>query len=64
MCPKKEEGFRGVSLMKELVDAVEKFIEENPNAGYKNIAEFVADAVRRRKENLMEIYALTSEEEV
>lgn len=49
--------------MKELVDAVEKFIEENPGAGYKNIAEFVADAVRRRKENLMEIYALTSEEE-
>ena len=64
MSPKKEEGFRGISLKKELVDAVEKFIDDNPDAGYKNIAEFIADAVRRRREDLMKLYGLTSEEEV
>lgn len=62
--PKQEEGFRGISLMKDLVDIVEKFIKENPNAGYKTIAEFVADAVRRRKEELMSLYPGAFEEEV
>lgn len=62
MSPKMDEGFRGVSLKKELVDAVEQWIEDHPNAGYKNVAEFVHDAVRRRKEELMKTYTLTSPE--
>jgi metal-responsive CopG/Arc/MetJ family transcriptional regulator len=56
--PKQDEGFRGISLKKELVDDVEKFIKEYPEVGYKNIAEFVSDAVRRRKEQLIQTYAV------
>ncbi len=60
MTPKQDEGFRGVSLMKELLDAVEYFIEKYPAAGYKSKAEFVQDAVRRRIEEVKKIYASSS----
>jgi len=46
--------------MKELVSAVEKFIEAHPECGYKTKAEFVADAVRRRIEEVKKVYASTS----
>jgi len=59
LSPKEEEGFRGVSLKKELVDAVEKFIQDHPDAGYKNISEFVHDAVRRRREEIARLYEST-----
>lgn len=44
--------YRRVSLKKELVDVVEKFIRNNPEYGYRSIAEFVEDAVRRRGEQV------------
>jgi hypothetical protein len=44
--------YRGVSLSKELVEAIEGYIEENPQANYRSIADFVADAVRVRFEQL------------
>jgi hypothetical protein len=47
-----EGKYRSVSLSKELVDAIESFIEENPQASYKSIADFVVDAVRIRFEQL------------
>lgn len=56
MVPKLTNGFRGVSLKKELIDAIEKFLNESPDAGYKNVAEFVSDATRRRIEEVKKIY--------
>lgn len=47
--PKK---FRGVSLPEEIVDTIEDFIENNPRYGYRSIADFVIDAVRKRLEDL------------
>jgi hypothetical protein len=38
--------YRSISLPKELVETIEGFIEENPQASYKSIADFVVDAVR------------------
>ncbi|MGD0072305.1 MAG: hypothetical protein ABSB71_12185 [Candidatus Bathyarchaeia archaeon] len=46
------EGFRGVSLKSELVEELEKFIQEHPS--YRSIAEFVSEAIRLRMENLRE----------
>jgi len=59
MSPTRENGYRGVSLMKELVDAVEKLVQNHPNTGYKNIAEFIADAVRRRLEEVRKAHAIS-----
>jgi len=44
--------YRSISLSKELVEKIEDFIKENPQASYKSIADFVADAVRRKFEHL------------
>jgi len=41
-----EGKYRGVSLSKEMIEAIEKFIEQNPEAGYHSIADFIADAIR------------------
>lgn len=49
-------GFRSVSLMSELIKAIEKFLEAHPESGYKTKAEFVCDAVRRRMEEVKEVY--------
>jgi hypothetical protein len=51
--PKEEQDFRGVSLKRELVEQVEKFVKENPQ--YKSIADFVHEAVRVRMEELRKI---------
>jgi len=40
-------GYTQVSLPKELHKKIEEFISENPELGYKTIAEFVKDAIRR-----------------
>lgn len=56
--PKQDEGFRGVSIKKELIDAVEMFIKQNPDLGYKSVADLVTDAIRHRIEELKKIYAL------
>ena len=47
---KEEKDFRGVSLKRELVDEVERFVIEHP--GYKGIADFVHEAVRIRMEEI------------
>jgi len=44
--------YRGVSLPKELIDAVERYIKENPSSGYQSKADFVTEAVRLRLEQL------------
>ena len=44
--------YRKISLKKELCDEVEEFIREHPEFGYRSIAEFVEDAIRRRAEEL------------
>lgn len=40
------------SLKKELLDLVQRFIDEYPEYGFRSIAEFVEDAVRRRVDEL------------
>ena len=43
---------RRISLNSDLVDKIEKYIKENPDHGYRSIAAFVEDAVRRRAEQV------------
>ena len=43
---------RGVSLQRQLVDRIEEYIQNHPERGYKSIADFVTDAVRKRCEEL------------
>ena len=45
-------SFRRISLKKELVDEIENYIETHPEHGYRSIAQFIEDAIRRRAENL------------
>jgi len=47
-----EGKYRGVSLSKEQIEMVEKYIEETPEANYTSIADFVSDAIRERFEDL------------
>jgi hypothetical protein len=47
-----EGKYRGISLSKETIAAIEKFIDENPEAGYTSIADFISDAIRERFEQL------------
>ncbi len=47
-----EGKYRSISLSKELIETIEDLIKENPQASYKSIADFVADAVRIRFEQL------------
>jgi hypothetical protein len=56
--PSDKDGFRGTSLKKELIADVEKFIQDHPERGYKSIAEFVAEAVRCRIDELKKHYQL------
>lgn len=44
--------YRKISMKSELVDAVEKIINERLEYGYRSIAGFVEDATRRRLEEL------------
>ena len=44
--------FRGVSLQKELIEAVENYLKNNPDAPYRSVAEFISEAVRLRLEQL------------
>lgn len=50
MSPEKEQDFRGVSLKRELVEDIERFIIEFPK--YKSIADFVHEATRVRMEQV------------
>ena len=53
MAPKKRQDFRGISLKRELVDEIEKFVKEFPK--YKSKADFVHEAVRVRMEQIRRI---------
>lgn len=44
--------YRGISLQRELVDRIEEYIKNHPEAGYKSLADFVTDALRKRCEEL------------
>ena len=44
--------FRGVSLQKELIEAVENYLKNNPDAPYRSVAEFISEAVRLRLQEL------------
>ena len=56
----KTEKFRGVSLKRELVDAVERFVANHPNAGYKSISDFIHEAVRNRIQEVKQVYPSSS----
>ncbi len=49
--PRKPE-YTGVSIKEEFAQSVEDFIEEHPTLGYRSLAQFVEDAMRRRLEEL------------
>jgi hypothetical protein len=44
--------YRGISLQRELVDKIEEYINNHPETGYKSLADFITDAVRKRCEEL------------
>jgi len=49
-----EGDFRGVSLRKDLVDEIEKFIESFGR--YKSVTDFITEATRLRLEELQKQY--------
>ena len=51
-----EDQFRRVAIRRGLIDAVEDFVEKNPQAGYKSIADFVQEAVRLRVQEIRKLY--------
>jgi Arc/MetJ-type ribon-helix-helix transcriptional regulator len=51
------DDFRGISLRKDLIEEIEKFIESFGR--YKSVTDFVTEAVRLRLEELQKQYALT-----
>ncbi len=44
-------GYRSVSLPKELLDEVRKIVEDK-RYGYRSIAEFIVEAIRKRLEEI------------
>jgi hypothetical protein len=44
--------YRGITLQRELVNKIEEYIKAHPEMGYTSLADFVADAVRKRCEEL------------
>jgi len=54
---KKKRNYRGVNIKKELLDDVDKWIIEHPEAGYSNTADMVSEAIRVRIQELREKYA-------
>ena len=53
------DDFRGISLRKDLVDEVEKFLQSFGR--YKSVTDFVTEATRLRLEELQKQYAQTIE---
>jgi len=45
-------NWRKVSVRAELVEKIEKLIDARPDLGYSSVADFVADAIRRRLEEV------------
>jgi hypothetical protein len=46
------EKYRSISMQRELVDKVEDYVKSHPETGYKSLADFITDAVRKRFEEL------------
>ncbi len=44
--------YTGISVKREFADAIEDFIQKNPQLGYRSIAGFLEDSARRRLEDL------------
>ena len=44
--------WRKISLRNELIERVERIIEKRPDLGYTSVADFVADAIRRRLDEI------------
>jgi hypothetical protein len=53
--------YRGISLQRELVDKIEEYIKNHPETGYKSLADFVTDAVRKRCEELKILVPISPE---
>jgi Arc/MetJ-type ribon-helix-helix transcriptional regulator len=49
------DDFRGISLRKDLIDEVEKFIDSFGR--YKSVTDFITEATRLRLEDLQKQYA-------
>lgn len=52
------EDFRGISLRKDLIDEVEKFLESFGR--YKSVTDFITEATRLRLESLQKQYEQNS----
>lgn len=63
--PRKEYDYRNISIPKGLVEQAERLLEDLQKEGfdlsYQSIADFVKDAIRRRIEELRQIYFLGEE---
>lgn len=59
--PSTDGSFRGISLKKELVDAIEEYMKSHEDEGYRSVAEFVSECVRLRIRDLKEKHASFSE---
>jgi len=44
--------YRGVTLQRELLNRIEKYIRAHPEMGYKSLADFITDAIRDKCEQL------------
>jgi 6-phosphogluconate dehydrogenase len=56
------ENWKTTALPSELVEIIEKILKEHPELGYKSVAEFVKDAVRRRIETIQTFVEETKKE--
>ncbi len=48
----KRTKYTKVSIKRELLEYIEIFIKQNPELGYRSLAQFVEDAIRRRADEL------------
>jgi len=49
-----------VSINRQLVNAIRRFVEAHPEYGYRSVTDFMRDAIRRRAE---EVKAIVPDEE-
>lgn len=47
-----ERAYKNISVKTELAETIEKFVRENPEYGYRSIAQFMEDSARKRLEEL------------
>lgn len=56
MSEEKQRPYRPISVKKELVDDIENWIKQHPEAGYSTVADFASESVRLRIQRLREKY--------